>query len=252
MPDSLLVLHTTEGSSFSGAKNWMAQQNTSSHVLYDPATDEYEQLIGWNVNARSLRNLSGGVETNNRGRVYQMEIVGRAADVPGYSDVWFQRLAGKVRDVAAATDTPLKFPWKFIPYSTVRPSSYGANNGVRMSNAEWLEASGVCGHMHVPENTHGDPGDMSRLVAILNGPGPEPAPPALGPAAMWQTYLNLHGHGLKVDDDFGLKTYAASVDHDAARIARIDELDRDLWKPDANEEALAALRAFKQALQDID
>ncbi|MBQ1166153.1 hypothetical protein KBZ21_50035, partial [Streptomyces sp. A73] len=37
------------------------------------------------------------------------------------------------------------------------PSSYGATK-VRMSYSKWNNYRGHCGHQHVPENAHGDPG----------------------------------------------------------------------------------------------
>jgi hypothetical protein len=38
--------------------------------------------------------------------------------------------------------------------------------GFRMSPTEWDSFNGVCGHQHVPENTHWDPGafDWTRLL----------------------------------------------------------------------------------------
>ncbi|HEY6222818.1 MAG TPA: hypothetical protein VIW26_03470, partial [Gemmatimonadales bacterium] len=49
------------------------------------------------------------------------------------------------------------------------------NNGVRFTAAAWLAFDGWCGHQHVPNNDHGDPGaiDIARLLAIA-----APTPPA--------------------------------------------------------------------------
>lgn len=58
------------------------------------------------------------------------------------------------------------------------PGSYG-NSGVRMSGATWNRFKGHCGHQHVPENDHGDPGAFP-MAAILNaakGGGPTPSLP---------------------------------------------------------------------------
>jgi hypothetical protein len=40
-----------------------------------------------------------------------------------------------------------------------------------MSFAQWEAFKGVCGHMHVPENLHGDPGaiDFPKLIALAKG-----------------------------------------------------------------------------------
>ncbi|MBQ1164036.1 hypothetical protein KBZ21_39205, partial [Streptomyces sp. A73] len=46
------------------------------------------------------------------------------------------------------------------------PSSYGATT-VRMSYSKWNNYRGHCGHQHLPENAHGDPGAFP-MAAILN------------------------------------------------------------------------------------
>ena len=50
---------------------------------------------------------------------------------------------------------PLVFA-KFVAY----PGSYGVNAAQRFTNVQWENFTGVCGHQHVPENDHGDPGDL--------------------------------------------------------------------------------------------
>ncbi|WP_265560959.1 glycoside hydrolase family 25 protein [Streptomyces hygroscopicus] len=54
--------------------------------------------------------------------------------------------------------------WK--PY----PASYG-NNGVRMDTAAWSAFKGHCGHQHVPQNDHGDPGQFP-IAQILEADMP--------------------------------------------------------------------------------
>src|SRR5215471_17719630 len=46
------------------------------------------------------------------------------------------------------------------------PSSYGTSNGVRLSGSAWNAYKGILGHQHVPENDHGDPGDIN-IAAIM-------------------------------------------------------------------------------------
>lgn len=169
---SVVVLHTTESTaSVNDIADYMRRRNIMSHEVYDPLLDQTVSLIPFGKPARSLVNKRGGEETNNRetdGRpgadVYQIEIVGFAKDVPTYDPVWHQRLADHIAAVCYLTGTPLELP-PFLPY----PRSYGAN-GVRFSFQEWRTFNGVCGHQHVPENTHGDPGDISQTIAILRQP----------------------------------------------------------------------------------
>jgi hypothetical protein len=64
----------------------------------------------------------------------------------------------------------------FLPY----PDSYG-DSRVRFTFAQWRNFYGVCGHQHVPENDHGDPGDIDidRVLARARGVV-EPKPKSRG------------------------------------------------------------------------
>jgi hypothetical protein len=166
MAPPLLVLHTTQSSSASGSAAFMRHKGVMSHRVFDPATGERIQLIRWSSPAKALKNLPGGVETNNRGSVYQLEIVGYAGAVPTYPDRWYQSLATEVRAICTELGVPLRFPCQWLPY----PASYGAHSRVRMTGRQWMTATGIVGHQHIPESDHGDPGDLSRLAAILTTP----------------------------------------------------------------------------------
>ncbi len=62
---------------------------------------------------------------------------------------------------------PLNGPRTWKAY----PASYGSGNGVRMSFSQWNSFKGVCGHQHVSENLHGDPGALGfdRILELANG-----------------------------------------------------------------------------------
>ncbi len=174
-PEPVLVIHSTEGRSLRSAVETLERNNTRSHVVFDPATGERAQLVEYSEHARSLANKAGGVQTNRRGEVYQIEVVGFARLVPGYDDRWYKALAAEIVDICDELNIPKRFPKKFIEYKEHPPSSYGKNNGVRMTAQEWNNATGIIGHMHVPENVHGDPGDISRLIELV-APGFVPPP----------------------------------------------------------------------------
>lgn len=59
--------------------------------------------------------------------------------------------------------TPKTCTVEFIQFD----ASFGKNNGVRLSNEEWTAYSGHLGHMHAPENVHGDPGLPFPIDLIL-------------------------------------------------------------------------------------
>ncbi len=250
----LLVLHSTEGWSIESAVSTMKANRSMSHTVYDPATNREEVLVDWHDSARSLRNASGGVETNRRGRVYQVEIVGFASRMRDYDSHWYDNLANYLRNVCRELDVPLDFPYDFIPYNSHPPSSYGADNGVRLNDAEWDAASGIVGHMHVPENTHGDPGDITPLIERLQ-PGrekesylPAGSPPSvvIGVSSDPEVreFQELYqqapaAYAGKIDGDFGPLSLQATKDMRAARIASSNRHEVQLAVVESMEAELA-------------
>ncbi len=167
-----LIVHTTESnSSPSAAQNvaaYLLRKNLPSHQVYDPAYDNAEVLLPWAFPAKALRNLAGGVETNRRDNVFQVEIVAWAGTIHEQSDTWYRNLAQYLYRCCAETGTPWVFPCKF------QSASYEYRHVTRLSFREWLTADGVYGHCHVPENEHWDPGllDVERLQRFAT-PDPE-------------------------------------------------------------------------------
>ena len=183
MTAGLVVLHSTEGSSLEGAVDTLIARNARSHEVWDVKGREMVNLVSLDKPARSLLNLRGGVETNNRKpHPVQIELVGYASRysagdrepvVPEFDDGDLRWLGTELRAFCARVGAPFKFPCRFKPY----PSSYG-RNGVRLSFADWLTVEGVIGHQHVPENSHGDPGalDVVRMAALSAPPAFYPPP----------------------------------------------------------------------------
>jgi len=148
------------------------------------------QHFDFDVSSRALRNLTGGVETNTL-NVGQVEIVGTSDPAThtkwaqaGIQHLYMAELPDwAIRDLATFAKwansqhgVPLSSGLTFKSY----PSSYGAN-GVRMTNTQWTNFTGHCGHQHVPENDHGDPGAFPMaaiLAAAKNGTTQEDDPMA--------------------------------------------------------------------------
>lgn len=155
------VLHTTEGGSASGAISAFRTNNSWPHFLVDYAGAVW-QFIDTTQAARALRNLSGGVETN-RDSAIQIEIVG---------------FAGKPKDHPIAQVDALKALMRWIESTTgVKPigpgrafaNAYGQNQ-LRFTPQQWDNFNGWCGHCHVPENDHWDPGAID-INLYLPTPG---------------------------------------------------------------------------------
>jgi len=162
-----VVLHTTETETIPGYLNG----EVAPHLTYDPANDRWVQHNSFVIAGRALFNGPGGGETN-RQNALQVEIVcysdkGIADKVDG---IWVGDL--EIDHIAAIRafidwcvdnyDVKLKWPGK-------QALSYGGANapGFRMTMSAWEAFDGVCGHQHIPENYHWDPGalDWATLMA---------------------------------------------------------------------------------------
>jgi hypothetical protein len=176
MESNVVCWHTTEGTSLPSYAGGAEAPNFTAKPDFAAKHLVWYQHFDFDTSSRALVNLAGGVETNTL-NVCQIEIVGtsdptthekwRAA---GYAHLFTPELPDwAIRDLAAfakwAHDNhgvPLASDVTFKAY----PGSYGTSNGVRMSAAKWQSFTGHCGHQHVPENLHGDPG-LLPVAAIL-------------------------------------------------------------------------------------
>jgi hypothetical protein len=160
------------------------------------------------TSSRALVNLTGGVETNTL-NVCQVELVGTCD--PAHHASWGSAEAGKdylfwpqapdwgltelavfLRWMRDQHGVPLTGPDRWPAY----PGSYGATSA-RMTGPQWEAFNGICGHLHVPENVHGDPGniDFARLIALAkDGTTPEEDPMA------GYTKQDIHDAVWKIDD----------------------------------------------------
>lgn len=196
MQVNVVVLHTTEGSTLPGYGGGSSAPNLTAVPDLAARKLNWYQHFDIETSSRALVNLRGGVETNTM-NVCQVELVGtcdptthakwKAAgrahvhwpDAPDWA------LRGVARFLAWMHEehgVPLSGPKAWPAY----PTSYANRAGQRLKAAQWTDFKGVCGHMHVPENVHGDPGaiDFARLVKHakadldLGDETPEPTTPA--------------------------------------------------------------------------
>ncbi|MEI5520647.1 hypothetical protein WB388_08535 [Streptomyces brasiliscabiei] len=194
------VAHTTEGRtvpSYADASGRRGANAPTATGLPDCKAKRLRWYQHYDVDesARALANKLGGVETN-RANVFQIELVGTCD--PKARDAWVR--AGHRQDVdfifwPEAPDWALaEVAWLVrwlhdnhgVPLTCVRdwlaygvdarrpgavPASYGASPA-RMTFGEWRSFTGWCGHQHVPENDHGDPGAMNfaRVIELAKSP----------------------------------------------------------------------------------
>jgi hypothetical protein len=190
MEVNVLCWHSTEGTSLPSYDGGSMAPNFTAKPDFAAKRLVWYQHFDFDVSSRALRNLSGGVETNTL-NVGQVEIVGTSDPAThtkwaqaGIQHLYMAELPDwAIRDLATFAKwanvnhgVPLSSGLTFKPY----PSSYGAN-GVRMTNTQWTNFNGHCGHQHVPENDHGDPGAFPMaaiLAAAKNGTTQEDDPMA--------------------------------------------------------------------------
>lgn len=163
------VLHTTETPGRPSYDGW----SVHPHLTVVPVPRvrvDVDQHIPFNHAGMALRNLPGGVQTN-RDRAYQVELVGTCekggkahkAGAYYWPDADDKVLVSLWDRVIKPMSTGLNIPQRTLAYQNY-PASYGdprptgRTNIVRLSGPAWDAYSGWCGHQHVPENIHGDPG----------------------------------------------------------------------------------------------
>lgn len=179
MEVNVVVLHTTEGTSLPSYGGGTSAPNLTAVPDFGAKRLRWYQHFDIDTSSRALRNLSGGVETNTL-NVCQVELVGTCDPAthqrwgstphiywPEAPDWALAELATFLRWMNAEHKVPLTGPSSWPSY----PSSYANGAGQRMSGTQWNNFSGVCGHMHVPENDHGDPGSINftKLLAMAKG-----------------------------------------------------------------------------------
>lgn len=171
----VVTLHTTEGTDWPTYEGGATAPNYTGLPPLEDARGQWRAHFPDEKSSRALRNEAGGVNTNTLNTV-QIELIGTCD--PRNEKRWGgtsrTRLAG--RDYVFwpdATEKQLRFVARiladfhirhgfrlrtgvqFLPY----PKSYG-QSPVRLTPNGWANYTGVLGHQHVPENVHGDPGDI--------------------------------------------------------------------------------------------
>lgn len=156
------MLHTTEGDTYAGARAAYLESRVSPHFTI--GSEGCWQHVDLSQASSALVNIIGGVETNRLSTI-QLEVIGFAAR----SD-WPDDLIDDVRRLMAWVEAQTGIePW--APPEWGGPDAYGLRTRYRMTPSAWLNFDGWCGHQHVPENAHWDPGriPIGRLLQRQEG-----------------------------------------------------------------------------------
>lgn len=163
-----LVIHTTEGYSLEAAESAYKAKGVTPQFTVCFVTRRWAQHIDTDSGGSAMRNESGGVQTNRDGAV-QVEIVGFAAYTQDISDDDLRWLGGIIRLICEREGIDVHRHPKFVGTEAGTIATNTAPQ--RMSYADWDNFNGVCGHQHVPENHHWDPGRFpyERMLALTEG-----------------------------------------------------------------------------------
>lgn len=169
------VIHTTEGTSLPWYDGGAKAPNYTATPDFGRKRLIWTQHYPDTMSSRALRNESGGVETNTLNCI-QIELVGTCD--PGTSSKWTaagrnhifwaaapqwaldevaEFVALKNRERGIRIEGPEQIGKSWAGY----PASYGKGASQRFSFTQWKAFYGWCGHQHVPENDHGDPGRLN-------------------------------------------------------------------------------------------
>jgi hypothetical protein len=165
-----VVLHTTEtprGSLDTVRNLWRGKNNWGRglcHVLVDGA--RRVQCLPLDVNAYTLENKPGGIDPNRSGHTIQVEVVGYAEQ--GWDDETYQSVGELIGDLmTAGLRLDLDQCPRFLgPADQAYLATYLSAN--RLVIVDWPGFNGICGHQHIKEQAHWDPGpiDIHRLCEI--------------------------------------------------------------------------------------
>ena len=157
------VLHSTEGDSVGGA---IASFQSDGYWPHFTVTSEkgifevYQHLDPLTEAACALEHRPGTCQTNNQSAV-QIECVGHAATSGSWPVFYLKGLAALMRWIEKTTGVH--------PISTVQWSATDVGDSIRLSESEWLAYAGWCGHQHVVNQEHWDPGGVN-IAALLPKP----------------------------------------------------------------------------------
>ena len=153
--------HTTEGTSLAGAE--ASYKPYPPHLGYDPRTRQGHQYVSLDRHSYALRG-----DENDDEYVIQVEVVGRAAETPGWPAEWYHNIGTDVvrplRALLGVPDAHLRFyDPKEVPFRLASSSS-----PIRLTAAAFRTFAGHLGHQHVPyPDEHWDPGGFRLDLAII-------------------------------------------------------------------------------------
>jgi hypothetical protein len=163
------VLHTTETTGWPGYDGGAKAPNAT----YYPRLREIRQHFYSDRSSRALQDPTSTPVRENRDNVFQLEIVSYSQKSVGdsvgglwignLSDAHYEDIADIMKELHEDLDLPLQ---ESVPWKEGATSFYSVP---RLTSSGYDSYKGYLGHIHVPGNTHWDPGGFraSKLNAKL-------------------------------------------------------------------------------------
>jgi hypothetical protein len=156
----MMVIHTLEFNAWPDPDRWDAP----AHLVCNPNTGEVHQYLPMDKAAYAVRD--NALEDDEP--TFQVELWGKAANVPGYSAEWYEGVA----NLCNVFVDEYGIPPIFADFSRVAVAYPGATPD-RMTHAESDAFTGFLGHCHMGlgTDTHWDPGrlDTDKVLAYMTG-----------------------------------------------------------------------------------
>jgi hypothetical protein len=157
------VLHTTQTKDYTPSPNNYYGHLDPPHFTVAPNADGdviVYQHYSVRVSSRALVHAPGALDTNRMGAI-QIEICWTAEEIATLPQAIRDVLRPLMRWIELQAGIHQVHP----PFLGVN-QAYGEGSETRMSTSDWSNFNGWCGHQHVPENVHWDPGpiDIAYLL----------------------------------------------------------------------------------------
>jgi hypothetical protein len=155
------VLHTTEVKAYEPSQATYYGKTFAPHFTLATVHGAVVMYQHYPID-RSARALEhkGNIQTNRQSAI-QIEIAWTAEDIATLPPEYTAKLREWMRWVESQTGVTRTAP-KFFGNE-----AFGVDSPSRMTAEEWKSFDGWCGHQHVPQNKHWDPGliDIDQLLA---------------------------------------------------------------------------------------
>ena len=154
------VFHTTQVKAYEPSDQTYYGKTFAPHFTLATVEGELRMYQHYPID-RSARALEhkGDVQTNRLCAI-QIEIAWKAEEIAALPDDYVAKLREWMRWVEAEAGVKPKAP-KFFG-----EEAFGSAGPARMTAEAWKGFDGWCGHQHVPQNEHWDPGkiDIAKLL----------------------------------------------------------------------------------------